>query len=369
MNRNATATPAASKSVPAKPARDEKYPYGGRWFTSYVRDSYRGVGEEAGNADKFYSWWQSVVQTNTGLFPGDLPPTTDSADPPVPMDLPTRLTLERKRITALPDAPRRASEQVRVAQMLHKAVKTVIPKFSLERGYEFRHVVGRGERQCLLQSVLLAGMMQAMGMDAGAFMVWKSETGNESNNGHVVTVLKLADGGDVLIDCSDPHPIAKQQGLFVWDDTTKQHRFVEPEYDSDDSGVIRGYRIYNTDTILSNKQVRPLDARFVDSQFDFYRGEHVRGGLLHTPRTDEGLAREVVYLRRAVKSAPQNPLPIYMLGRVYLKQNKLGAAKVCLTRAHALYAKAGRVPQGARDALTDLRRLTTASAKRARNAG
>ena len=335
--------------------RAESYPYGGKTFTHFVSNSYRG---EKGNAQDFYDWMSRAVRQNTALFPGDST-----------KDLPARLSAERSRLAALPDAKAKAEVELRIAEQLHKAVKTVIPKFSLERGYEFRYTVQRGERQCLLQSVLMAGMMQAMGMNAGAFMVWKSETGSESNNGHVVSVLKLADGKDVLVDCSDPHPIAKQQGLFVWNGAEKRYRFVEPVY-TGDKGIISGYKTHGTSAVLPSKNVRPLDVSFLDSQFDFYRGEHTPGGLLHTPRTPSGLEQEMRYLRRAVRAAPQNPLAVYMLGRVYLKQNNLGAARSCLTRAYALYSSAGRVPQGTKDAMKELnialRRMTptqTASAR------
>ena len=88
------------------------------------------------------------------------------------------------------------------AAWAHRFVKASIPRFSLERGYEFAATLQYSERQCLLQSTIIAALLQRAGLDAGLVMVWKSQTGQESNLGHVTSVLRLP-GGDVQVDASE----------------------------------------------------------------------------------------------------------------------------------------------------------------------
>ncbi len=91
----------------------------------------------------------------------------------------------------------------------------MLPKFSLDRGYEFRHSVDRLERQCFLQSVLIAGLMQRMGMEAGVVMIYRNQKGEASNLGHATVVLKLDNGRDIMVDASDPHPFMRHRGVFA----------------------------------------------------------------------------------------------------------------------------------------------------------
>jgi hypothetical protein len=76
---------------------------------------------------------------------------------------------------ALPSA--RAAAERQVCADLHKSIKSRIPRFSLDRGFEFRHTVGRGERQCFLQSVVIASLLQRAGIPAGVAMVFATKRG------------------------------------------------------------------------------------------------------------------------------------------------------------------------------------------------
>ena len=60
-----------------------------------------------------------------------------------------------------------------------------------------------GQRQCFLQSVLIAGLLQRMGISAGVAMVYRNPRGEESNNGHAVTLVKLPDGDDLVADAAE----------------------------------------------------------------------------------------------------------------------------------------------------------------------
>jgi hypothetical protein len=113
---------------------------------------------------------------------------------------------ERLRLAALPDPAERARAERDLAAFLHGAVKRAIPRFSLDRGFEFANVVRTGERQCFLQSVLLSACLRRAGIDAGALMVWANGRGQVSNLGHAVAFARLADGRILLVDASDPSP-------------------------------------------------------------------------------------------------------------------------------------------------------------------
>jgi hypothetical protein len=228
------------------------------------------------------------------------------------------------------------------ARFAFRLVKRLLPRFSLEEGYEFAYAAMKGERQCLLQSVLVQGLLQEMGYGAGVYMVWKNPEGRESNLGHAVAVLRLK-GRDYLVDPSEPEPFARHLGLFL--DTPGGYRFVEPLYDKD--GGILAYRLQGR--LLRPEEVRPLPFAFLRSQFYYYRGEQARGGVFARPATRQGLERSLKELERAVALDPQNPLALYVLGLTKRKLGLEGEAE--LRAAYRLYQAFGHVPEGPRRAL------------------
>jgi hypothetical protein len=243
---------------------------------------------------------------------------------------------------------------------LHRMVKSTIPRFSLDRGFEFCSVVRYGERQCFLQAVLIAGLLQRSGVRAGVAMVYRNLHGQETNNGHAVTLVRLSDGRDLIVDASDPEPFARQQGLYV---RAGGYRYVDPVYEGR-TGRIASYRTVPEKGKLSPAQVRTLDLAFIRSQFWYYRGERREGGLLSRAKTPAGLAAAAADLRKSVSLCPRNPLAVYMLGRVYHAQGKAEEAHRLFERAHRLYAAAGWVPAGPRQylALTNRQRSRSAGA-------
>ena len=102
---------------------------------------------------------------------------------------------------------------------------------------------------------------------------------------------------------------------------------------------------------------------FIRSQFYYYRGERVEGGVLAMSKTPQGLEKAARNLRISVELCPRNPLSVYMLGRACLAQGSADEARACLERANALYEKFGWVPAGAVEYLDLARKPAAGSAK------
>ncbi|MBV9850291.1 MAG: hypothetical protein JO250_11500 [Armatimonadetes bacterium] len=308
------------------PAPD-RYPYGGPAFTRLIADSDRAAG--AGTPQDFYRWLDRapLAQKSHGLL--------------------ALTAAEKQKLSRLPTPAARAAEERAFCARLHKMVKTWMPNFSLDEGFEFTNAVKKGERQCLLQSVLLAGLLQRAGVDSGIVMVWRNLRGQATNNSHVVTLVRLADGRNVELDASDPVPFVRHQGLLAEQDGLRD---VEPIF-AGDAPTILGYRATGDGRRLATRQIRPLPYAFVRSQFDYYRGERTPGGLPPAPGpiSPVGLNREARFLRSAIRTSPDNALAVYMLGRVYLKQGKTSVARREVSEALELYADAGWTPDGPRD--------------------
>jgi hypothetical protein len=312
------------------------FPYRGAQFTEFFRTSY--AEGPAGTPD-FYGWMERAYKTSGVRFKGK-----ENA-----RSL-TGLLASIKRDHAAADATRRASLEKQTGAFAHKLIKKSIPKFSLDRGFEFYNAVRRGERQCYLQSVLVSGMMQAAGMNAGVVMVSRNEHGQPTNNGHAVTLVKLSDGQDVIVDVSHKAPFARQQGLMVSDARTGQYVYVAPRFAAQGE-IITGYDAYEGENGLTTAAVRALPLPFLVSQFDYYRGERAPNGFVASAKTPAGLEASARYLRRAVSEDPRNPLAQYVLGRVYLRQGKTAEARRQIVQAVRLYDSYGFVPSGPRDAL------------------
>lgn len=322
-------------SVASGSPRAAGYPYGSAAFARFLRDSEDAVAPARGQP--FSVWFERAYTTSPARLPGQ---TT----------LRAALASRARAVRAGGDAGGRAQEELRTAVWAYRLLKTTIPRFSLSRGFEFAWTVRYGERQCLLQSVLLAGLLQAAGADAGVAMVWKNMAGQESNNGHAVTIVRLADGRDVEIDASEPRPTATHQGLFVAEARTGRYRFVEPVFDR--SGMIVAYRpAAGGHPPLRPREIRLLGVAFLRGQFHYYRGEQVAGGLVNGPTTAAGLRAAARRLEMAVQVDPHNPLAVYMLGRVYLRSGQRERARSRLLEAYRLYAQAGHIPEGPRAAL------------------
>jgi len=310
------------------------YPYGGDAFRMFVQDSY----SLAPSTPPFEDWLKDAYANGTFKFP-------DKADG----SLDEYIDWKHGQLESITDVEQRATAEKGLGGDIFRLVKATIPKFSLDRGFEFTNVVSRGERQCLLQSVLVAGLLQKAGVDAGTVMVYLNERSEESNNGHAVTLVKLANGKDVLVDCSDPQPYAHQVGLFVTDATAGTYRYVKPQYDVNDN--IAGYDTDKGDPIEAMRAIRPLDNDFIRSQFEYYRGERAPGGWsAEAARTTAGLQDTATHLRASIAYCPNNPLPVYLLGRVLWRLGDQTTARTNYATALKLYQTYGYVPIGMREA-------------------
>jgi hypothetical protein len=169
----------------------------------------------------------------------------------------------RQDLGRIKEPDRRAEAEAALGARLYRLVKTMIPRFSLDRGFEFTNVVRYGERQCFLQAVLIASLLQRMSVDAGVVMVYRSVHGQESNNGHAVTLLRLANGQDVIVDASEREPFAHQKGLFV---RCGGYQYVEPVFAHGSGRIIR-YRLTSGKGLVENSRVQTLDLPFLHSQF------------------------------------------------------------------------------------------------------
>lgn len=225
-------------------------------------------------------------------------------------------------------------------------IKKAVPKFSLERGFEFASIPKYGERQCLLQSTIIAGLLQEVGLNAGLMMVWKSQSGQESNLGHVTSVLRLPSGaGDVQVDASEPHPFAAHQGVLTA--VGGAYQFLMPKFNGND--VIQSYTSLKTAKNVPVTDVTFLSLNYLRSQYDYYRAERTIGGVLGTGAgraTPEGLKRSETLLLRALQVEPNNSLAAGVLGSVYRKQGRDSEAKAQYRRAAALYKAQGHLPAG-----------------------
>ncbi len=322
-------------------ALDARYPYGAAAFSIFVDDSYREAGAAA--LAPFSRWFAEAYAKSRAKLAGA-----------ENLSLQQALTERAQELRTIRDPQRKARLEIASGAWLHRLIKEVIPRFSLERGFEFALTVKYGERQCLLQSTLIAGLLQAMDINAGVYMVWKNPAGQESNNGHAVTVIRLADGRDILVDASEADPFARHQGLFVMERTAPRYRFMLASYDTD--APITAYRPAAGGRALTPREVRPLDVTFLRSQFYYYRGEQAPGGFLGRPSTAAGLAASARYLRMADLIDPQNPLAEYVLGHVYTKQGRAVPAKTQYITGYRLYAAFGHVPQGPRAAYAQVTR-------------
>lgn len=321
------------------PRPDERYGYRSAAFQQFVQDSFREL--HAGDPERFYRWMDEQWPRRASAFPGTRAKNFEE------------LIAEQKRLLESERDPRRRTEAtLELCQRLHRCVKTTMPRFSLDRGFEFVNSVQRGERQCFLQSVLIAGLLQRMGVDVGVVMVYRNIKGVPTNNGHAVPLVKLPDGTDTLCDASDPTPFVTHLGLFV---RLGDYRFVAPVYKPGGTVIVR-YRPEGSKQDLPTARVRTLDTAFLRSQFYYYRGERVVDGTLAKKPSRAALEQSAKYLRESVRLCPQNPLAVYMLARAYVQQGRAAQARPIAQNACELYQKFGWMPNAPREQLGRLSR-------------
>lgn len=307
---------------------DPSFPYQSPQFTKFVSDSYAVKG--SGSPTDFYSWFNQGFKDVAGAEPNLF------------------LVSEKKRISSL-NGVERVKAQIALGGNIHRIVKKVIPKFSLQNGFEFYKAKDLGQRQCFLQSVLVSGLLQRAGVPAGVVMVYKNIQGQATNNGHAVSVERLSDGTDILVDCSDPTPNVEHQGLFLRC-APKDYIYVNPSYVGD-TGIIKGYAQEGGGPVLKPHQLGLLDLAFISSMFDYYRGERTPGGFFETPTTQAGLTASAKFLQKSIQENPNNPLAVYMLGHVLQKLGEKDRAASQYLASRDLYSRYGWVPQGVQDAL------------------
>jgi hypothetical protein len=310
------------------------YPLHSRRFEALVGESRRCC--TVGEPNDFYKWLNGKYETSHFKLPGK-----------EKLSLSQALRAEKRELASIRNVNRKADAEIAIGQRLHRLIKTAIPRFSLERGFEFSNVVRYGARQCFLQSAIIAGLMQEMGINAGVVMVYRNPRGEESNNGHAIVLVKLPNGRDTIVDASDPEAFIKQQGLFV---RSIDYRYVNPIYDAK-SPTIDSYKLASNGRALDTTQVLPLDYGFIRSQFWYYRGERAPGGVFAAKPTTEGLKSSAYALRTSVWLCPKNPLAVYMLGRAYMLQGNKAEARKRFNTANALYTRFGWVPPGEKAAL------------------
>ena len=327
---------------PATAANDgvaTAYPYAGPVFSEFVRTSY----DQAPDPDRpeFHAWMQRAYRESQVRFKG-----LEQVG-----DLDAVLAAIKAKYAAAPNNDSRTLLEKQTGAFCHKLIKKTIKHFSLNHGFEFYSVVDRGQRQCFLQSILIASMMQTAGMQAGVVMVTKSDKGKDSNNGHAVTLVKLSNGNDLLVDDSHKTPFIKQQGLMVAKPGAAPYCYLAPQYAADGDQIV-GYAAMGADGVaFPTSAVAPLGVQFLKSQFDYYRGERTPGGFFAKAKTTAGLIDSQRFFTRSILEDPGNPLPIYALGRVDLRLGDIEAARQQILTAYQLYSRYGNVPQGEQEAL------------------
>jgi hypothetical protein len=306
-------------TAPAMP----QYPYAGSTFRAWVAESYREHG--SGDPARYFAAMDSRLQKADGRT------------------WPQAIAGWKRQLAGLSGESRAAAE-IRIATDAHRAIKRTVTKFSLDRGFEFALMEQNNERQCFSQSVMLTGLLQAAGLNAGVVMVYKNPKGQESNNGHAITLLRLASGRDVQVDCSHADPFTAHQGLFVARGDT--FGYVLPQMQKPPVPLMSAYDDPVRDVIYRPGQLQPLDLPFLNSMFDYYRGERVPGGLLDPKAAPAGLQRSLSYLVRATQDEPRNPLPWSVRARVELRLGQRDAAQRSVRRAMELHNRFGFMPGG-----------------------
>lgn len=311
------------------PAPAQSYAYGSKTFLGFVKDSFREV---RGNSSDFFQAFESSFKGVSGKTPSAF---VDS--------------VAQKLRTSKSESAKIQAE-IELGRDLHRFIKKSIPKFSLDRGFEFYQTTRLGERQCFLQAVLIASLMQRAKVDAGVVMVYSNERGELSNNGHAVTLVRLSAPLCLVVDASERHTFATHRGLFVrW--SKGGYKFLRPHYSTGALPTFAAAGMQSAPVTVALSDIQMLDVLFLKSQFDYYRGERAPNGFLAKKATPAGLATSKRYLLRATQLNSQNPLAVYILGRVEERLGEKSLAAKSYQNAIALYAKFGWTPGGVKESL------------------
>lgn len=334
-----TALPGISISKNIKPKAKgipsaERYSYHSQQFYQFVKDSYQY--NHAGNPRQFFNWFENtykIVNAKLGAYPET---TLD------------QFIASRKNERAKSQNIRQKTQrEMLICAETHRLVKTLIPRFNLTRGFEFTNTVKLGERQCFLQSVLIAGLLQDMGIDSGVVMIYKNAHGEESNNGHAVTLVKLTDGTDILLDASEQTPFVTHRGIYA---RASGYRYLTPVFQGPSKKII-SYKTADKSNKIQTSKVRTMDINFIRSQFDYYRGERAKNGILWAARTPGGMEASLDAFKSAVQYCPQNTLALYMLAKTYFVLGDTAKAQKTYQTAVTCYSRAGWTPAGIKDLL------------------
>jgi hypothetical protein len=310
---------ASAKPAPTSNARS--FPYGGDVFNGFVDDSFKVC--QTPDPDQFYKVMDKEFQANAGTsVNGWIKAKSDF----------------------LQKSQDKAAASKEIGAELHKLIKKSIRKFSLDRGFEFANVVSTGERQCFLQSVLISGILQKVGLESGVAMVWKNIEGQPSNNGHAVCLLRLDPSRLIVVDASEPMPFPTHKGLFAFDKKARTYAFLLPSYLKDAS--VSQFDRNDDGSKLTPSDLQFLDIPFLKSQFDYYRGERVPQGILDRSGAKVGLEASRTFFEKAEKECPNNPLVLAMLSRTYSRLGMEKESKETLSKAVPLYRSFGWIPGG-----------------------
>lgn len=296
------------------------YPLDSPKFDTLVEDSYKVAGNP--DAKAFKRWWTNAFKS-AGL------------------ESPEEWARQTK--ARLMKTTNRSEIQRLAAVQVFRIVKKSLPTFDLDKGYEFTNAAENGQRQCLLQSVLIASTLQQAGLDAGCVMVWSNEKGEVSNLGHVATLLKLNNGREMLVDASDPGPFATHTGLFMVDEAKQNYRFVRPTYD--DEREITAFSTADSLPVDPKEGFKALDYDYLRSQFDFYRAERIPGGFLDHHAEPEPLKKSLAFFEASVAKCDRNPLAMLCYGRTLTRLGDTRGSET-IARARGLYESYGWLPPG-----------------------
>jgi hypothetical protein len=317
---------------------DEKYPYHSKRFDALVEESFKEM--KAGEPQQFYDYLDRQYFEYFHPHPGIVVKIQANV-------LLSAVQEKRTEYSKLKSLSAKTKFELENAKIIHKFIKKAIPKFDLCKGFEFCYVVQYGQRQCFLQSVLIASILQQEGMNAGVVMVYKNIAGEPSNNGHAVVLLKLSDGKDVIVDASDPIPFVTHKGLFA---RLSDYIYIEPVYAKKSYTIVK-YKKASDKSYIAASCLKTMDYGFLRSQFYYYRGERVIGGVINNKKTKKGLQGSAKYLKKSISLCNGNPLSVYMLGRVYMNQGDNKKASDQFKKAYNLYSKYGWIPDGVKDVI------------------
>ena len=308
------------------------YPYKSAKMDKFIIDSYNNTNSM--DYKQFYKWMDDKftqwLKENKKKLPVNLMDKSNFTE---------FCSASKRELQAVKDNKKKEKAIINLCQWLHKYIKKIIPVFSLQRGYEFSNVVLFGERQCYLQSVLIASILQYMGIDAGVVMVNKNEKGVESNNGHAVTLVKISKDKLIVVDASEPYPFAIHQGLFLKRDGN--YIYLVPNYNTDK--IIKDFNTYNNKKV-SNREVSCLNEDFLNSQFYVYRGEWVDGALHDNKKSAVGIKKANNYFKKAVEICSENTLALYFYARSFEEMGEKENAVKYFDKAYKCCVKYGFVP-------------------------